>query len=54
VRARLVGEPPSPLDPLSALRFLPSKLPIDPDTPIYAPRLREVEPGHLVAEFDPS
>ncbi len=54
VRARLVGEPPSPLDPLSALRFLPSKLPIDPAAPIYAPRLREIEPGHLVAEFDPS
>ncbi|HZC15540.1 MAG TPA: dipeptide ABC transporter ATP-binding protein, partial [Caulobacteraceae bacterium] len=51
-RVRLVGEPPSPLDPLSALRFMPSKLPIDPASGIYLPRLEEVEPGHLVAEFD--
>jgi oligopeptide/dipeptide ABC transporter ATP-binding protein len=53
-RQRLTGEAPSPLDPLSALRFLPSKLPIDPSAPIYAPRLEEVAPGHLVAEYDPS
>jgi oligopeptide/dipeptide ABC transporter ATP-binding protein len=51
-RVRLTGEPPSPLDPLSALRFLPSRLPIDPSAPIYVPRLTEVAPGHLVAEFD--
>ena len=53
VRVRLEGEPPSPLDPLSALRFLPSRLPVDPATGVYVPRLEEVEPGHLVAEFDP-
>ncbi len=52
-RPRLEGEPPSPLDPLSALRFLPSRLPIDPAAPIYVPRLEEIAPGHLVAEFDP-
>jgi len=51
-RVRLHGEPPSPLDPLSALRFMPSKLPIDPAAPLYLPRLEEIEPGHMVAEFD--
>ncbi len=51
-RVRLEGEPPSPLDPLSALRFMPSKLPVDPASGIYLPRLEEVEPGHLVSEFD--
>ena len=52
-RVRLEGEPPSPLDPRSALRFLPSRLPADPNAPILAPELKEVAPGHLVAEFDP-
>ncbi|MDO9431560.1 MAG: dipeptide ABC transporter ATP-binding protein [Phenylobacterium sp.] len=52
-RVRLTGEPPSPLDPLAALRFLPSKRPIDSKGPVYAPQLREVAPGHLVSEFDP-
>ena len=52
-RLRLVGEPPSPMDPRSALRFLPSKLSADPKAPVYSPKLREVAPGHLVAEFDP-
>jgi oligopeptide/dipeptide ABC transporter ATP-binding protein len=51
-RVRLSGEPPSPLDPLSALRFLPSRRPTDPSAPIYIPQLTEVAPGHLVAEFD--
>jgi oligopeptide/dipeptide ABC transporter ATP-binding protein len=51
-RVRLSGEPPSPLDPLSALRFLPSRRPTDPNAPIYVPQLTEVAPGHLVAEFD--
>jgi oligopeptide/dipeptide ABC transporter ATP-binding protein len=49
-RVRLDGEPPSPLDPRASLRFLPSKLDV---TPIYVPKLLEVEPGHLVSEFDP-
>jgi oligopeptide/dipeptide ABC transporter ATP-binding protein len=49
-RVRLVGEPPSPLDPRAALRFLPSRR---DETPIYVPKLLEVEPGHLVSEFDP-
>jgi oligopeptide/dipeptide ABC transporter ATP-binding protein len=51
-RVRLDGEPPSPLDPRSSLRFLPSKLG-PPGAPVYVPRLREVAPGHLVSEFDP-
>ncbi|WP_334161493.1 ABC transporter ATP-binding protein [Phenylobacterium sp.] len=53
-RLKLVGEPPSPMDPRSALRFLPSRLPADPNAPILAPELKEVAPGHLVAEFDPA
>jgi oligopeptide/dipeptide ABC transporter ATP-binding protein len=53
-RVRLVGEPPSPLDPRSALRFLPSRLSDDPNAAVYAPKLVEVAPGHLVAEFDPA
>ncbi|MBI1197622.1 MAG: dipeptide ABC transporter ATP-binding protein [Phenylobacterium sp.] len=47
VRKRLEGEPPSPLDPDAAFRFAPSKR--AGGTP---PELREVAPGHLVAEFD--
>jgi oligopeptide/dipeptide ABC transporter ATP-binding protein len=53
VRIKIAGEPPSPMDPRAALRFLPSRLPADPNGPILAPELREVAPGHLVAEFDP-
>ncbi|MEI9964074.1 MAG: dipeptide ABC transporter ATP-binding protein [Caulobacteraceae bacterium] len=53
IRVKPPGEPPSPLDPLSALRFMPSRLPIDPSEAIYIPRLVEVQDGHLVAEFDP-
>jgi oligopeptide/dipeptide ABC transporter ATP-binding protein len=52
-RLKLTGEPPSPLDPRAALRFLPSRLPVDPTAPILAPELKEIAPGHLVAEFDP-
>ena len=52
-RVKLAGEPPSPTDPRAALRFLPSRLPVDPNAPILAPALKEVAPGHLVAEFDP-
>ena len=52
VRVRLEGEPPSPLDPRSALRFLPSKLSDDRSAPVYAPKLQEVAPGHWVSEFD--
>jgi oligopeptide/dipeptide ABC transporter ATP-binding protein len=52
-RVRLTGDPPSPLDPRAALRFLPSRLAADPDAPRYLPKLVEVAPGHLVAEFDP-
>jgi oligopeptide/dipeptide ABC transporter ATP-binding protein len=51
-RVRLTGEPPSPFDPLSGLKFLPSRLPAKPSDPIYVPQLREVAPGHRVAEFD--
>jgi oligopeptide/dipeptide ABC transporter ATP-binding protein len=53
-RVKLAGEPPSPMDPRAALRFLPSRLPADPAAPVLAPELREVAPGHLVAEFDPA
>ena len=49
-RIRPIGDPPSPLDPRAALRFLPSKLNAEP---IYFPRLEEVAPGHWVSEFDP-
>jgi oligopeptide/dipeptide ABC transporter ATP-binding protein len=52
-RVKLVGEPPSPMDPMAAFRFAPSRLPVDPNAPILAPALKEVEPGHLVSEFDP-
>jgi oligopeptide/dipeptide ABC transporter ATP-binding protein len=47
VRARLEGEPPSPLDPDAAFRFAPSKR-----AGGEPPALREVAPGHFVAEFD--
>lgn len=53
-RVRLQGDPPSPMDPKSALRFLPSRLPDSPTAPIYVPELKEVAPGHLVSEFDPA
>jgi oligopeptide/dipeptide ABC transporter ATP-binding protein len=52
LRVKLAGEPPSPLDPRAALRFTPSRLPADPNAPILPPSLKEVAPGHLVAEFD--
>jgi oligopeptide/dipeptide ABC transporter ATP-binding protein len=48
-RLKLTGEPPSPMDPNAAFRFAPSRL--ESGTP---PELREVAPGHLVAEFDPA
>ena len=46
-RIKLTGEPPSPLDPAAAYRFAPSRL--AGGTP---PELRQVGPGHLVADFD--
>ncbi len=52
-RLKITGEPPSPMDPRSALRFMPSRLAVDPNAPIYVPQLKEVAPGHLVSEFDP-
>ena len=52
-RPRLTGEPPSPMDPLASLRFLPSMRPDKPGAEPYRPRLIEVAPGHLVSEFDP-
>ena len=51
---RLEGEPPSPLDPLAGLRFLPSRLPVDSLAEVYTPALIEVGPGHRVAEHDPA
>jgi len=52
-RVRLAGEPPSPMDPRAALRFLPSRRPVDVNAPFAVPELVEIAPGHLVAEFDP-
>ena len=52
-RVKLVGEPPSPMDPRAAFRFLPSRLPIDGGAPVLPPALQDVGDGHLVAEFDP-
>ena len=46
-RLKLAGEPPSPTDPAAAYRFLPSRRETGPP-----PILREIAPGHLVAEFD--
>jgi peptide/nickel transport system ATP-binding protein len=48
-RIKLPGELPSPLDPGAGLRFLPSRRVAG--TP-YRPELREVSPGHWVAEHD--
>ena len=52
-RLKLAGEPPSPMDPRAAFRFLPSRLPVDGSAPVLPPDLKEIAPGHLVAEFDP-
>ena len=52
-RVKLTGEPPSPIDPRAAFRFLPSRLPIDGGAPVLPPALQDVGDGHLVAEFDP-
>ena len=52
VRVRLSGDLPSPLDSRASLRFLKSRVIDDPDAEQYRPLLREVAPGHLVAEFD--
>ncbi|WP_296599062.1 dipeptide ABC transporter ATP-binding protein [Phenylobacterium sp.] len=46
-RLKLAGEPPSPMDPKAAYRFLPSRAANGPP-----PALQEIAPGHLVAEFD--
>jgi oligopeptide/dipeptide ABC transporter ATP-binding protein len=51
-RVKLSGEPPSPLDPRSAFRFLPSRAPVDVNAPFAVPQLQEIEPGHFVAEFE--
>jgi peptide/nickel transport system ATP-binding protein/oligopeptide transport system ATP-binding protein len=41
------------MDPRAAFRFLPSRLPVDGSFPVLPPELKEIAPGHLVAEFDP-
>ncbi len=51
-RAKLSGDLPSPLDTRAQLTFLKSKLIDDPDAEQYRPRLLEVSPGHMVAEYD--
>ena len=50
-RVKLVGEPPSPMDPRAGLRFLPSRR---DEAEIHLPRLLEVAPGHFVSEHDPA
>jgi len=52
-RVKIVGEAPSPLDPKTAFRFLPSRLSVNPGEPVLPPALEEIEPGHFVSEFDP-
>ena len=51
-RVLLTGDLPSPLDSRAQLTFLKSKRINDPEAVQYRPRLIEVSPGHLVAEFD--
>ena len=51
-RVKLSGDLPSPLDTRAQLNFLKSKLIDDPEAEQYRPKLMEVGPGHLVAEFD--
>jgi oligopeptide/dipeptide ABC transporter ATP-binding protein len=46
-RIKITGEPPSPLDPNSAWRFAPSLAAAG-----RLPALKEVAPGHFVAEHD--
>ena len=53
-RQGLWREPPSPLDPLARLRFLPSRLPASSSDPVYVPKLLEIAEGHLVEEHDPT
>ena len=53
-RVKLEGVAPSPLDPKTAFRFLPSRLAVDAETPVLPPELKEVVPGHLVSEYDPA
>ena len=50
--AGVSGDLPSPLDSRAQLAFLTSKCIDNPDARQYRPRLIEVAPGHLVAEFD--
>ncbi|MCP3969767.1 MAG: ABC transporter ATP-binding protein [Rhodobacteraceae bacterium] len=47
-RIKLPGEVPSPLEPGSGLRFLPSQRGTG-----HVPQLTEIAPGHFVAEHDP-
>ncbi|OED38748.1 ABC transporter ATP-binding protein [Chromatiales bacterium (ex Bugula neritina AB1)] len=49
-RLQIPGELPSPMDPLAALRFLPSR--INSGDTAYVPKLNEVTNGHYVAEHD--
>jgi oligopeptide/dipeptide ABC transporter ATP-binding protein len=53
-RVKLVGEAPSPLDPKTAFRFLPSRLAVNAETPVLPPELKEIQDGHFVSEFDPA
>ena len=52
-RLKLTGEPPSPMDPRAAFRFLPSRLPAAGAALGPPPALQDIGGGHLVAEFDP-
>ncbi len=51
-RLKLPGVMGSPMDPDSALRFLPSARQPGVQGEVYVPKLIEVEAGHWVSEFD--
>ncbi|MEO1642532.1 MAG: ABC transporter ATP-binding protein [Pseudomonadota bacterium] len=52
-KVKLQGDLPSPMDTRAPLRFLKSKIIDDPDAIQYTPKLIEIAPGHVVAEYDP-
>jgi oligopeptide/dipeptide ABC transporter ATP-binding protein len=53
-RVRIEGDAPSPLDPKTAFRFLPSRLAVNAETPVLPPELKEIQDGHFVSEYDPA
>jgi peptide/nickel transport system ATP-binding protein len=51
-RSLLTGDLPSPLDSRASLTFLKSKAVDERDAEQYVPKLIQVGPGHVVAEYD--